>query len=427
MTLAVLACTGAPSASAAWSTPFDVVRMHDPVPATPSTNGFYPGVRVASSPQVTVFAWTNLEDGGHRVQARTRTTATGALGPILDITDVDDLRGLSALAAGPNGHVVLVWSTGPLGTPMHARTLVDGRLGPVVDVLSSGGIRNLDVAVDGGGNATIGWITYEKRVQLQTLRASGALGPLVTIPTPAIRSGPLALAVAASGSAVVAWDNGILPDRRLFARTASAAGRLGPVVTLWRGRHPLRAIEPLAAVSAAGDAIVAWNRNSKYDTVRPHIQSRWLSADGRLGPTVDVSRTGGEGGVQLRLAPGGRGVISWRQAPTGPTGTRRAVMRARLLSPDGTRGPLVGLSRVNSAPAIAIADSGRAVFAWGTARGVVARTVSPSSVPGPVRSLAAPGERARSEFGYSTVVIAPGEDPVVAWMQGSLARAATGP
>jgi hypothetical protein len=157
----------------------------------------------------------------------------------------------------------------------------------------------------GAGNAVIASLTYDEDVQLQTLSAASVLGPLVTIPRPDLGYGPIAIAVAPSGNAVVAWDNSRRADRRMLARTASAAGRLGPVLTLWQGHHPRRAQSPVAGVSDAGDAVVAWRIESRYHNVRSRVQSRTVGIDGTLGPILDLTGSGREGAHGVLVAPGG--------------------------------------------------------------------------------------------------------------------------
>jgi hypothetical protein len=423
-------CGSTAARADAWTAPFDVVSLHADVQSIGSGLRFYPAAQVASSPAVTVFAWTDLDGGSYRVQARTRSNDTGEMSPVIDLAGTQPLNRLSAVAAGPAGHAVLIWSHGGLGTPTQAQTLFGGRLGPVVNLSGSGLLQRLgpqDVKIDAAGDAVIASLTYDKQVQLQTLSATSALGPLVTIPRPDAGYGPIAMAVAPSGRAVVAWDNSRREDRRMLARTASAAGRIGPVVTLWQGQHPRRAQSPVAGVSDAGDAVITWRIESRYRNVRRRVESRTVGVDGTLGPVLDLSSSGREGAQDVLVAPGGRGVISWTQPRSGERGARLTT-HARLLSPGGGRGAKLAIAGVPPNPALSISDSGRVTFAWVDAGGVVlARALSAAGALGPIRRLSAPGERATVAPDEPGVTISPGERPAVAWIRGSTVRAAVGP
>jgi hypothetical protein len=313
---------------------------------------------------------------------------------------------------------------------MQAQTLVHGRLGPVVDLSGSGFLQRLgpqDVQIDDAGNAVIASLTYDEDVQLQTLSAASVLGPLVTIPRPDLGYGPIAIAVAPSGNAVVAWDNSRRADRRMLARTASAAGRLGPVLTLWQGHHPRRAQSPVAGVSDAGDAVVAWRIESRYHNVRSRVQSRTVGIDGTLGPILDLTGSGREGAHGVLVAPGGSGVVSWTQPRSGARGGA-LITRARLFSPDGRRSRKLTIPGVSPTRAVSISDGGRTIFAWVNSAGVVlARSLSAAGVVRPIRRLSARGERARVEVGEPGVTITSGPRTVVAWIRGSTVRAAVGP
>ena len=399
--LAALSIAGAVPADA-WTEPADIVVLHEPLDGPYGYVGYSPAAMVASSPAGSVFAWTDdAGSGGYRVQARTRSP-TGQLGPILDLAAGSARR--CWCRCSPTAGLDASW-TSPTAGFSSASTAKD-------------------VQVDADGNVVIASVTYGKQVRLQRLSAAGLPGPLVTIPTPGVRFGPIGLAVSPRGRAVVAWDNGLQEDRRLLARTASVDGFLGPVLTLSRTKHPRRALYPRAGVSDAGDAVVSWSLDSKYHDFAAHVQLRAVTVDGRIGPVRRLSRGPGES-ARVLVAPSGRGVVAWLRRRGKGRRDDAFVVRARLLAPDASLGQKIEISRSRCLPATSISNAGRATFAWPSARGVVARALSSTGVLGEVDILAAPGERAEGTECDSTVTLAPGDRPVAAWIHGSTVRSAS--
>jgi hypothetical protein len=408
---------------AAWTAAVDIGPVHEPVPWSPGMPEFYPEVHVASGGELTAFAWTDLDGTGRRLRARIRTAPAATLGPILDVAIGDARLGAATATAGGNGDVLFTW--GIRGASIQGRRLSGGQLGPVVE-LAHGDVSGINaVAMDDAGNAVIAYDHVDKRVQLRTLSAAGVLGRAVTIPTPGLRVGFASVAVAASGRAIVAWDNANRDRRRLHARTASVDGRIGPVLDLWAGRRPYdRALYPQLAIADDGAALAAWMLSPNApDKPFDRVQERFVSAAGRLGPTETFPRLGRDPGYAVAMSPSGRGVIMWRQ------GAKRLV-RAALLSRSGRRGPAVEVSDAEEFPRLSIDAGAGVVFAWGTDDGVYARSLSPDAALGPVSSIAAPGERADGQYSSHALALASRDgQPAIAWSRQGAAviRGATEP
>ena len=120
---------------------------------------------------------------------------------------------------------------------------------------------------------------------------------------------------------------------------------------------------------------------------------RQRAAGGRLGPIVDLSDPSFVAGdLQLAVAPSGRAVAAWSERqPHGP-----AVLRARAVSAQGARGPLVTITDAAlrfSGPQIVIDATGDALLTWtqlaGKAVAVMARRWPAAGELGPPTDLSA--------------------------------------
>ncbi len=429
-TIAALALAAATSAivpapaDAAWSAPFDVAPLHSPVFVGITMEPLRPELQVAAADGVTAFAWTDSDATTTRLRARTRRAVSGALGPIIDIARGDLRLGGITVDVASAGDILFTWAIRE--ERVQARRLIDGRLGPIVE-LARGQVGGGRVALDERGDAVVAWThtdNTDKRVQLRSLAPTGALGRVVTVPTPGLHAGYASVAVAPGGRAAVAWDNGVRGARRLFARTATAGGQIGPVRTLWKARRRFdRALYPDIALAASGDATFAWKFSPNIpDKTLDRTQMRFLSASGRLGPIITFPRRGHDPGYDVAVAPGGNGAIAWRQ------GGKRLV-RASLLTPGGRLRPANEISNVEAFPRLAVDRGGDATFAWGTDAGVFARVLGGDGALGPVAGLAAPGEVADGPYSEHAVEIATGAGTTVAWQRkdGAAIRAAMGP
>jgi hypothetical protein len=386
--LALIVAMGcAATASAAWSSAFDVS-------APEKLGAFLPNVGVGAGGGA-VFTW------GHHspvaapdvTQARTRS-ASGVLGPIVDVAPAVSTPARVAVAA--NGTAVFLWRSRL--HRMRARMLsAAGTLGPVVDV-SAAARRAHDgqVAVDPAGNAFFVWLERGGRVRTRSLSTAGELGPIATLSAGGHAVHPPQVAVSAGGDAVFAWDRYTSRTGRVQARARSAAGRLGPTLTLSARRR--RAVLPRLAVATDGHALAVWTsppagRNDGLG----RVQARAFSHERRLGPLLDVSGNAMGGAPRATFLADGDAVLTWYRPgrPTAPLLMRTLSAAARLRNTVTLLGGRdIGLSRVAFAP------DGDAVVAWqllgdgdpeGQNARIQARSRSASGVVGPTVTLAPPG------------------------------------
>ena len=319
--------------------------------------------------------------------------------------------------------------------------LVAGRPGPIVDVYAHGfdprsGVGSVDAihrpALDASRNATIAWTSSEgaragaqqgveagpppsapagapQGVQVRALSASGALGPIVDVPTPGAFTFFPAVGIGATGDAVVAWGDHARPDR-LLARTASAAtGRIGPAIVVWAGTKERDRVvrQSIAVAAGSGDAaIVSWTNSPRYvHSAHDRPQARVLSADGRLGPLLTLAGRGPDPWARAGVTPDGHAVLAWRRGGS-------PVLEARTLTLAGALGPAVRVAQVGSRrePGIAVAGAGTAVFAWKRGGHVVARSLSASGALGHPATLSG-----HDTFIEHVQAAAAGRGGMVAW------------
>jgi hypothetical protein len=141
-------------------------------------------------------------------------------------------------------------------------------------------------------------------------------------------------------------------------------------------------------IDARSNATFGWLRR---DSRGVRVQVRRRSAGGRLGPIVDLSDPGSVAGdLRLVVAPNGRAVAAWSERqPHGP-----AVLRARAVSAEGARGPLVTITDAAlrfSGPQVVIDASGDALLTWtqlaGKAIAVMARRWPAAGELGPATDV----------------------------------------
>ena len=194
--------------------------------------------------------------GASRALMRTRSFATGRLGAVQSLTALDTRYGPIQLAVATNGDAVFAWRD---SGGVRARRLTRGALGPIIS-LTTEAAWLYEPAIGPGGDAVIAWmvgdIAIGKHLQARTLSASGALGPVLDIPTPGQGTG--VPGSASAPAATSSWCGTTRAGRcsaagvgehvrRLLVRSASpASGRVGEIAEPWTapGSATRRARDP---------------------------------------------------------------------------------------------------------------------------------------------------------------------------------------
>ena len=156
---------------------------------------------------------------------------------------------------------------------------------------------------------------------------------------------------------------GVLAVMAIGATTAHAAVDYGPARYLSeKGEEGLR---PQVVVDSAGTATVAWYGSNGTDI---RVKARRIAADGTRGPVMTLSRPGTSAAYpRMAIDPQGRVWVVWHIAEQGAISQVEAVR----LAADGKPGEVITLSQPTENsfyPQVAIDSRGVATFVWQTER-----------------------------------------------------------
>ena len=213
------------------------------------------------------------------------------------------------------------------------------------------------VAMDDDGDALSAWAVNKDgvwRVQVRPRTAAGAWGGVTTISPSGLSSAAPRVALDADGDAVIVWSATGPLQTVVQARTRSATGVLGPVVTLSGGN----AFSPRVAVDDDGDAIVTWHRF--LDSLR--VQARTRSAAGTWSSTRTLSAEGLDGFIpDVAMNDTGGGLVVWHRS-----GSPRRIQSAAFSTTGGWGSALpvspLGVDAIE--PKVAMEADGDALVVW---------------------------------------------------------------
>ena len=321
----------------------------------------------------------------------------GAPVPIDSFSNTD-----ADVAVDNDGDAVFVWNglDGNGHSIIQARTLsAAGVLGPV-RTISPPGERDGEqpaVAVDNDGDAVIAWSGFDAGpvFEVRTLSAAGVLGPAQVLGLPALNTSEESpeVAVDRDGDALIVFKGRDATGNRIQARALSADGVLGPTLNL---SPPGQGVEEgRLAMDPTGDAVIAWARS---DGTNGRIQTVARSATGALSSVQTVSPAGQFALVPaVAVDPAGDAMIAWVSPVPGVFGPR---VRARTRSAAGALGPITniatGFVNGNAQPSVALDNAGDAIFVWQDATGdnrlIFARERTAAGALSPIQRLSAAGQ-----------------------------------
>lgn len=385
--LGVLAVAPA-TASAAWTAPVDL--------SAAGQNAEAPSLAVDDVGDA-VFAWRRFDGSNDRIQAQTRTAA-GVLGPVRNLSAAGQPASGNQVAIDGTGDAVITWlrSDGTYQIAQARRLSPAGVLGPILN-LTTPGEDAIDphVAVDFNGNAVFTWRRWDganDRIYARTLSAAGAVGRVITLSAAGQDAIQPRLAMNDTGEVEFMWTRSDGANRRIQTRSLSSTGVLSGVRTLSDAGED--AYSPQAAVDPAGDATFAWYR---YDGTEYVIQTRALSAAGVLSAVQTLSDAG-----EFAYEPvagvddAGDAVFAWYRKD----GTNWRV-QTRTLSAAGVLGAVQTLSAAGQdavIPQLAVNPAGESVITWYRSDGVNTRaevaTMSAAGAVSAVTTLSDPGQNA---------------------------------
>jgi hypothetical protein len=291
---------------------------------------------------------------------------------------------------------------------------------------ATGDASEADVAVDKDGDSVIVWQRNNGTdilIQARTRTAAGVLGSILTLSAPGQDATEPEVAVDATGDAVFVWERSDGTNTRVQAR-ARFGGVLSGVQTL--SPPNVNATRARVEVDATGDAIFTWQLSSGL------VQGRARSAAGALSAIQTLSPAGAFSfSPDVAIDADGDAVFAWtrfnpvnaaQQTQTRARSAAGALSAIQTLSPAG---------RPAARPSVAVnALTGGAVFAWerfdGTNTRVQARARSAAGALSPVQTLSLAGADALAPG----VAVDTQGDAVFAWERAgvvqSRARSAAG-
>ncbi len=293
---------------------------------------------------------------------------------------------LGSIAVDSSGNAIVAWTRNDGTTEeccarVHARSIAaNGTLGST-KTLSPAGFNAFDAEVAGNssGQFTVVWTSFDDittQVQARRIAADGSVGSIKTLAD--VEFGSPQVAVAPTGLATVVWERHDGTNYGIQYRTVAADGKLGSTKTLSAAGQD--ASNPQVVVDSTGRATVVWER---FDGSSDVIQARPIAADGKLGSTKTLSKSGQEAfRSRVEVDSTGRVTVVW----TRTDGADDRVL-ARAIGADGTPGPTITVSDHASSPAVAVDSSGRATIVWQGGDQVQARTLAVDGSLGSVQTL----------------------------------------
>lgn len=339
--------------------------------------------RSAARPRVAITAgggavvvWDG-HDAADRRAARIAVAAPGAArwsAPRDLGSDVGDRSPAPEVTALPAGGAVVTWAGMTGRGPMVADVTARGGI-TTTDLADARG-RVLEVGVGAGrGGVVVMWLEGRgtARVVRATVRDGAGRWSAVRDLSPSDgRANDPRIAVAADGTAVVAWRRDTGPGRQVVeAAVRDAGGRWSTTVVgadaarargLERppGPYPLG---PRVAAADGGRAVAAWpTRSGGHDRV---VVARWVG--GRWDAPRRVTASRESGGPDVAFDAAGRPAVVWEDL----SGVRLSV---RLAAPGGAARVLSSRGQEVAAPRLAADGAGFTVVWNATDRGAIVVT-----------------------------------------------------
>jgi hypothetical protein len=301
-----------------------------------------------------------VEDGyavdytfGLRVASR---SAGARFGRAQTLTDKLDADPSADVAFDKSGNAVVIW-TDEAGMHAAAREAGKRRFGHAQVI----GQTHADpqVTVSSSGHATAAWAAESHgawRVGASASRGIPAFGATVTLKIPGLGKAKPVIGVDARSAITAAWSD----DGRVMAATCGASGDCGPAKALSRAGE--QASDPKVAVAADGTAVVAWQ---SPDGVSAALRRRHgtFRSPGRLASLKD-----GEKATDLTVAVGPEGDAAALWLVDSDQGERvLAALRHGPRARFSTASPLTAVvpGAHWSDPQVVVGEQGDAVAVWG--------------------------------------------------------------
>ena len=290
---------------------------------------------------------------GLRVASR---AAGGRFGRAQTLTDKLDADPSADVAFDGKGNAVVVW-TDEAGMHAAARAAGRRRFGDAQVI----GQTQADpqVTVGTSGSATAAWAAQSHGAWSVAASASSegaAFGSAVTLKIPGLGSAKPVIGVDARRAVTAAWSS----DGRVMASTCGASGRCSHATALSRAGE--KATDPRVAVAADGTAVVAWHSSAGVSAAlrRRHGTFRSAARLAALGA--------GEKATALAVGVGPEGDAAALWVVHDDAGDRveaslRHGARARFAKASDLTAPVPGAHW--SEPQVVLDPKGNALAVWG--------------------------------------------------------------
>ncbi len=263
------------------------------------------------------------------------------------------------------------------------------------------------VAVDAEGAATMAWLSFADpayTVQTSSHPVGGAWSPPQDLSGPNAVPGELDLAEDAAGDAVVAWTEGVAPDRVVRVRTRAAGGAWSTADTL--SDPAADSSEPTVGIDGAGNVVALWVSDGDTVGMQPAVVGATKSLTGAWSTAFPLSDP--ENGAEdpdVAVAPDGRATAVWTHFDADPlvdhqvieTSSRPAAAAAFELPPTiiSALPTTVDAAR----PSVAVNGAGAVAAAWEERTGPDASAIRAAIKP------------ANDAWGTATTLSVPLADP----------------
>ncbi len=329
------------------------------------------------------------------------TSASAAVSyPAPQTLSVSRYAGDQQIAIDGSGQATIVWeSYDGYNTRIQSVRLGADSAPEKIQTLSKVGDDGYEpeVVIDGSGRATVTWSgraagEFTARVHSVRLAADGTPGPVRTLSEAGQDAFLPQVAIDSSDRATIVWWREDSENTRIEAVRLAANGTPGPVQTLSEVGED--ALDPQLAIDGSDRATVVWNGFDGIQSVR-------VAADGSPGTVRTLSEAGQHTHEpQLAIDDSDRATVTWRRLDAADY----RIQSVRLAA-DGAPGPVRTLSEGGHESAyqqVGIDSAGRATIVW------MSWDTSPNSnfrirsvrlaadgTPGPVQTLADPPDPTR--------------------------------
>jgi hypothetical protein len=301
-----------------------------------------------------------VEDGyavdysfGLRVASR---TAAGRFGRAQTLTDKLDADPSADVAFDKSGNAVAIW-TDEAGMHAAARPAGQSRFGQAKVISQTQ--ADPQVTVGSSGSATAAWAAESHgswAVGASAARKGLAFGSAVALDIPGLGNSKPVIGVDGRSAVTAAWSDG----SRVMAATCGASGHCGRAKALSPTSE--KATDPRVAVAADGTAVVAWRSTEGISAALRHGHS----AFGSPGRLASLGKGDSAKDLAVAVGPGGDAAALWLlDNDTGEQvqAALRHGSRARFAKASSLTASIDGAQW--SDPQIALDEHGNALAVWG--------------------------------------------------------------